>query len=206
MLEKLLATLILLGSLAEMAIPACGQGEGPSSEIPFSQTPKAELNNYHVRLETSMGNIEVDLFPHFAAEHVRNFLRLSKLGFYDHTEWHRVLRGVIVQGGDLRTRNPQLPPEQIARYVCHLRPEFSQLKHEEGTLSMARAQALDSAMTSFFICVIPQPSLDEKYTVFGKVVSGIDVVRKISMVPVGKNERPRTRIELIRAEVIELRP
>lgn len=185
---------------------AYGQGEDSSPEIPFSQTPKAELNNYHVRLETSVGNIEVDLFPHFATEHVRNFLRLSKLGFYDHTAWHRVIRGVLVQGGDLDSREPQLPQEQIARYVRRLRPEFSRLKHEEGTLSMARAQALDSALTSFFICVIPQPSLDEKYTVFGRVVSGMDVVRKISMVPVGKNDRPKARIELIRSEVIELRP
>jgi peptidyl-prolyl cis-trans isomerase B (cyclophilin B) len=206
MLEKLLMTPMLAGLLAGMVMPAYGQGEGSSSEIPFSQTPKAELNNYHVRLETSMGIIEVDLFPHFAAEHVRNFLRLSKLGFYDHTEWHRVIRGILVQGGDLDTRDPSLPKEQIARYVRHLRPEFSQLKHEEGTLSMARAQALDSALTSFFICVIPQPALDEKYTVFGKVVSGMDVVRKISLVPIGKNDRPKKRLELIRAEVIELKP
>jgi peptidyl-prolyl cis-trans isomerase B (cyclophilin B) len=176
------------------------------TEIPFAQTPKAQLNNYHVKLETSLGGIEVDLFPHFAPEHVRNFLRLSKLGFYDHTSWHRVIPGVAIQGGDLNTRIPPLSMEERRHYVRRLQPEFSQLKHEEGTLSMARAQALDSAETSFFICVIPQPSLNEKYTVFGKVVEGMDVVRQIASVPIGKNNMPKKRVELIKAEVVEIKP
>lgn len=71
---------------------------------------------------------------------------------------------------------------------------------------MARAQALDSAETSFFICVIPQPSLDDKYTIFGKVVSGMEVVKKIASVAIGKNEMPKKRVELLKAEVVEIKP
>jgi peptidyl-prolyl cis-trans isomerase B (cyclophilin B) len=183
----------------------CELNQAPA-EIPFAQTPKAQLNNYHVKLETSLGDIEVDLFPHFAPEHVRNFLRLSKLGFYDHTSWNRVVPGILIQGGDLNTRVPALSLEERHLYVRRLQPEFSQLMHEEGTLSMARAQELDSAETSFFICLIPQPSLNEKYTVFGKVVAGMDVVRQIASVPTGKNNMPKKRVELIKAEVVEIRP
>jgi peptidyl-prolyl cis-trans isomerase B (cyclophilin B) len=183
----------------------CESNQAPA-EIPFAQTPKAQLNNYHVRLETSLGNIELDLFPHFAPEHVRNFLRLSKLGFYDHTSWHRVVPGILIQGGDLNTHVPALSLQERRLYVRRLQPEFSQLMHEEGTLSMARAQELDSADTSFFICVTPQPSLNEKYTVFGKVVAGMDVVRQIASVSTGKNNMPKKRVELIKAEVVEIRP
>ena len=199
-------TVLGLGFLGAYSLAHMGRAIQPQAEVPFARTSKAELNNFHVRLETSMGVIEVDLFPHFAPEHVRNFLRLSKLGFYDRTSWHRVVPGTIVQGGDLGTRNPPLKPEERTRYVHPLQPEFSQLRHEQGTLSMARAEALDSAETSFFICVVPQPSLDDKYTIFGKVVSGMDVVKKIASVPIGKNGMPKKRVELLKAEVIEIKP
>ncbi|HVN80469.1 MAG TPA: peptidylprolyl isomerase [Terriglobia bacterium] len=199
-------TMLGLGMWGAHSNALLGQANQSQAEIPFARTSKAELNNFHVRLETSMGDIEVDLFPHFAPEHVRNFLRLSKLGFYDHTSWHRVVPGTIVQGGDLGTRIPPLRPEERTRYVHPLQPEFSQLRHEQGTLSMARAQALDSAETSFFICVIPQPSLDDKYTIFGKVVSGMEVVKKIASVAIGKNEMPKKRVELLKAEVVEIKP
>jgi len=195
-----------LGIWGTCSNPLLAQANQLPAEIPFAQTSKTDLNNFHVRLETSMGEIELDLFPHFAPEHVRNFLRLSKLGFYDHTSWHRVVPGTIIQGGDLGTRIPPIRPDERTRYVHHLQPEFSQLKHEQGTLSMARAQALDSAETSFFICVIPQPSLDDKYTIFGKVISGMDVVKKIASVPIGKNEMPKKRVELLKAEVVEINP
>ena len=197
---------LCLGQSVALGIVQFCQTNTGQAEIPFAQTSKAELNNYHVLLKTSMGDIELDLFPHFAPEHVRNFLRLSKLGFYDHTSWHRVIPGTIIQGGDLSTRNPPLNPDERAHYVHRLQPEFSQLRHEQGTLSMARAQPLDSAESSFFICVVPQPKLDEKYTIFGKVISGMDVVRKIASVAIGKNESPKKRVELVKAEVIEIKP
>ena len=126
------------------------------------------------------------------------------MGFYDHTAWHRVVRNFVIQGGDMGSRNP---PLQIAESsgIRRLQPEFSKLKHVEGILSMARGEALDSAETSFFICLAPQPVLDNKYTIFGRVVSGMDVVGKISNVPL-EGSKPRERVELIGAEIFEVSP
>ena len=164
-----------------------------------------ELKKYHVILETSMGKIELGFYPEVAPEHVRNFLRLSQAGFYDHTAWHRVVRGFVIQAGDLGTRNPPLQAMDMMA-VRKLQPEFSRLKHKEGTLSMARGEAPDSAETSFFICLAAQPKLDNKYTIFGEVVTGMDTVNKIAAVPIGVNSRPRERIEISRAEVVEVKP
>ena len=174
------------------------------SFISFSQKSSDQLKNYQVRLKTSLGNITVGFFPEVAPEHVRNFLRLCQMGFYDHTAWHRVVRNFVIQGGDMGSRNP---PLQIAEAsgIRRLQPEFSKMKHVEGVVSMARGDALDSADTSFFICLAPQPVLDNKYTIFGKVLSGMDVVAKISNVPL-EGSKPRERVELIGTEILEVTP
>ncbi len=191
---------------SENPLPSSGQAalEEPKSSktfISFSGKTSAELKSYHVVLETSLGKIELGFYPDIAPEHVRNFLRLSQSGLYDHTAWHRVVKGFVIQGGDLGTRNPPLQAMD-AMAVRKLQPEFSMLKHKEGILSMARGEGLDSAETSFFICLAPQPKLDNKYTIFGEVVSGMDTVKRIAQVPVGEKSRPRDRLEITRAEVI----
>jgi cyclophilin family peptidyl-prolyl cis-trans isomerase len=175
----------------------------PPQPVPFAEASKEEMKSYHVVLETTFGKMELEFFPEVAPEHVRNFLRLSKLGFYDNTVWHRIVPGFMIQGGDLSTRTEALTPEQAAKFVKNLQVELSELKHEKGTVSMARAEALDSASTSFFICLAPQPSLDGKYTIFGKVVNGMDVVERMGSVPTFDNEKPKERIDLVRAEVIK---
>jgi peptidyl-prolyl cis-trans isomerase B (cyclophilin B) len=173
----------------------------PPQPIPFAEASKEEMRSYHVVLTTSFGKMELELFPEEAPEHVRNFLKLAKLGFYDNTVWHRIVPGFVIQGGDLSTRTEPLAPEQTSKFVRNLQTELSELKHEAGTVSMARSEALDSASTSFFICLAPQPSLDGKYTIFGKVVSGMDVVERMGSVPTFDNERPKERIDLVRADV-----
>lgn len=169
----------------------------------FTDISQTELKKYRVRLDTVVGGIEIVLYAEYAPEHVRRFLRLCQLGFYDHTAWHRVVRGFVIQGGDLSTRRPPLSPAEIEYYARPLKPEFSRLKHEAGTVSMARGEAPNSATTSFFICLRPQPALDEKYTIFGKVVSGMDVVDRISAVSLGEGDKPRQRWELRKVEIFE---
>jgi cyclophilin family peptidyl-prolyl cis-trans isomerase len=175
----------------------------PPQPIPFAEASKEQMKSYHVVLETTFGKIEIECFPEVAPEHVRNFLRLAELGFYNSTVWHRIVPGFVIQGGDLSTRTDALTPEQMAKFVKNLQVELSELKHEKGTVSMARGEALDSASTSFFICLAPQPSLDGKYTIFGRVVNGMDVVERMGSVPTFDNERPKERLDLIRAEVIK---
>ena len=171
--------------------------------VPFAEASKEEMKGYHAVLQTTFGRIELEFFPEIAPEHVRNFLKLAKLGFYDNTVWHRVVPGFVIQGGDLSTRTEPLTSEQMAKFVRNLQAELSELKHEKGTLSMARAETLDSASTSFFICLAPQPTLDGKYTIFGKVVSGMEVVDQIGSVATFDNEKPKQRIDLIQAEVLK---
>jgi cyclophilin family peptidyl-prolyl cis-trans isomerase len=177
----------------------------PPKPIPFAEATVGEMQNHQVRLVTTFGDISIELLPEKAPETVRNFLRLAKAGLYDDTVWHRVVAGFVIQGGDVSTRTIPLTPEQAAKYVKNLQPEFNDLKHEKGVVSMARAEALDSASTSFFICLAPQPSLDGKYTAFGRVVVGLEVVDKIGAAPVFDNEKPKERIDLLRAEVLEIK-
>ena len=181
---------------------APNQAASSRAFISFSQRTSDQLKNYQVRLKTSLGNITLEFLPDVAPEHVRNFLRLCQMGFYDHTSWHRVVRNFVIQGGDMGSRNPPLQMAE-ASGIRRLQPEFSRLKHVEGIVSMARGEALDSAETSFFICLAPQPVLDNKYTIFGKVVSGMDVVAKISNVPL-EGSKPRERVEVIGTEILEV--
>jgi cyclophilin family peptidyl-prolyl cis-trans isomerase len=175
----------------------------PIPPIPFAEATKEEMKRFHVVLDTNQGKIELELYPEVAPEHVRNFLKLCKTGLYDNTSWHRVVPGFVIQGGDLSTRIPPVTPEKLSKLLKNLQAEISELKHEKGTVSMARGEAMDSASTSFFICLAAQPSLDAKYTIFGKVINGEDVIDKISAVPLVEQEKPKDRINLIHAEVIE---
>jgi peptidyl-prolyl cis-trans isomerase B (cyclophilin B) len=175
----------------------------PIPAIPFISATSEEMKKFHVLLETSKGKMEVEFFPGAAPEHVRNFLRLSKAGLFDNTAWTRIMPGFIIQGGDMTSRKPPLTTDQIKKFVKTLKLELSDLKHELGSLSMAHGEDPDSASTSFFICLGEQPSMDGKYTVFGKVISGQEVLEAISTVKVAENGIPQERVDLLRAEVVE---
>jgi peptidyl-prolyl cis-trans isomerase B (cyclophilin B) len=166
---------------------------------PFSTETAAELAQYRAVLETSLGDITIQFTPDKAPEHVRNFLRLAQAGVYDGTSWHRVVKGFVVQTGHVPTRREPLSEVQ-QRFVRDLKAEFNDQLHEPGTVSMARLAEPDTANTSFFIVTARAPMLDQKYTVFGKVTSGLDVVQKIEAAPVN-GETPVERIELRRVRV-----
>jgi peptidyl-prolyl cis-trans isomerase B (cyclophilin B) len=170
----------------------------PTAE-PFSTETPADLASYRATIETSLGNITLEFFPDRAPNHVRNFLRLASAGVYDGTAFHRVARGFVIQGGHMPTRREPLRESQQA-IVRNLHPEFSDTPHDKGILSMARLDDPASATTSFFIVTARTPALDGKYTVFGRVVEGLDVVEKIEAVPV-TGEAPVTRVEVMRVKV-----
>ena len=167
---------------------------------PFVSASAEEMAKQRVVLETSLGNITVELFPDRAPNHVRQFLRLAASGVYEGTTFHRVVPGFVIQGGYLATRKEPLDDRQQG-YVRTLEPEFNATKHDRGVLSMARGAELVSATSSFFIVLAPAESLDGKYTAFGRVVAGMDVIEKIEVTP-REGEAPTTRIDVIRARIV----
>jgi peptidyl-prolyl cis-trans isomerase B (cyclophilin B) len=170
--------------------------------LAFSTESAADLASYRVTLETTAGAIVVELRPDKAEQHVRNFLRLASEGVYEGTAFHRVVRGFVIQAGSMNSRRePLSEPQQ--RLVGTLQPEFNDLAHVKGTLSMARGDEPASASTSFFICTAPSPGLDRVYTAFGRVVDGMAVVEAIEGAPVD-GETPKQRIEITRVRVAKV--
>ena len=165
----------------------------PPEPEPFSTATASELARYRAVLDTSAGPITIEFLPDLAPEHVRNFLRLAQSGVFDGTSFHRVVRGFVVQGGAMNTRGPLTEKQQ--KYVRRLQPEFNETKHVKGIISMARGDDPASAMTSFFIVTGAASSLDNKYTVFGRVIDGMAAVDAMDQAPVN-GETPVTRIEL----------
>jgi peptidyl-prolyl cis-trans isomerase B (cyclophilin B) len=147
-------------------------------------------------IETKFGNMELQFFPEVAANHVKNFIDLAKKGFYEGTLFHRVIPGFMIQGGDPNTRNPDRSKHGMGGPGYTLKAEFNDKPHKKGALSMARAADPNSAGSQFFICVAPAPFLDKQYTVFGEVVSGMEVADKIVSQPRDKRDNPNERIEM----------
>lgn len=168
-------------------------------EEPFKDAAVEEMRK-EVLLRTSLGDITVALEPDLAPEHVRAFLKLTQTGWYDHTIFHRVVPGFVVQGG-MGAGRPGGTVHFADRWVRPLKGEFSQTrKHIRGVLSMARAEDPNSALTSFFIVLAPAANLDGKYSIFGKVVDGFDVLDAMERAP-RNGEAPIQRIELIEASI-----
>lgn len=172
----------------------------PPVPEPFSTETAAELAHYRALLDTSAGPITLEFFPDRAPGHVRNFLRLAAAGVYDGTAFHRIVRGFVVQGGALNTRGPLTEKQQ--KLVRPLQPEFNDTKHVKGIVSMARGDDPASAMSSFFIVTGDAPSLDGKYTVFGRVTDGLAVLDTMDQAPVN-GETPAVRIELRTVKILE---
>ncbi|MEW6218992.1 MAG: peptidylprolyl isomerase [Thermodesulfobacteriota bacterium] len=149
-----------------------------------------------VQIETRLGTIELRLFPDKAPNHVDNFIQLAQKGFYDGTTFHRVIPGFMIQGGDPNTREADRSRHGLGGPGYNLKAEFNDRPHKRGTLSMARTGDPDGAGSQFFICAAPAPSLDRQYTVFGEVVSGLEVVDKIVSQPRDPRDNPKERIEM----------
>jgi len=166
---------------------------------PFASESTEQLATHRAVIETSLGNITIELLPDRAPNHVRQFLRLAASGVYDGTAFHRVVRGFVIQGGHMPTRREPLDETQL-RYVRDLAPEFNAMPHDRGIVSMARGADPGSASSSFFIVLGRTPSLDGQYTVFGRVTGGLEVLEQIEAVPLD-GETPVTRIEVSRVTV-----
>jgi peptidyl-prolyl cis-trans isomerase B (cyclophilin B) len=158
----------------------------------------------HAVIETSLGEIEIEFLPDKAPGHVKNFLDLSRKGFYDGTTFHRVIPGFMIQGGDPNTRDPKAPRSGhgTGGPGYNIKAEFNDTSHRRGVVSMARASDPDSAGCQFFICVADSKFLDRQYSAFGRVVRGMEVADRIVGAPRDGRDNPDQRIEM-KVKVIE---
>ena len=154
-------------------------------------------------IKTKFGDIHIKLYPDVAPNHVGNFIKLAKSGFYDGTIFHRVIPGFMIQGGDPNTKNSlrketygQGGPKDEKGNPILLKAEFSDIPHKRGIVSMARANEPDTAGSQFFIVVEPSPFLDGKYTAFGEVTKGLGIADRIVSLPKNDHDLPNERIEM----------
>ena len=134
-------------------------------------------------MKLKYGQVEIELFPEDAPNHVKRVLKLAKEGKYNGVAFHRVIEGFMAQTGDVKFGNINEFNQQMvgtgSSELPDLKAEFNNIPHERGTVSMARSANPDSANSQFFICFKSAPHLDRQYTVFGKVVSGMEFIDQI---------------------------
>ena len=138
-------------------------------------------------MELKDGVVELELYPDIAPNHVERFKDLAKKGLYDGVVFHRVIDGFMAQTGDVKFGNSNSKDFNLSMAgtggsdMPDLKSEFSDIPHDRGILSAARSSDPNSANSQFFICFKPAPHLDRQYTVFGKVIEGMEFVDKIKM-------------------------
>jgi len=143
-------------------------------------------------LDTAQGPITMEFFPNVAPIHVSNFEKLAESGFYNGTIFHRIVKGFVIQGGDPNTKNStNMAAWGTGDPGYKIKAEFSNIPHNRGIVSMARSSDPDSAGSQFFIVLNDSRFLDNQYTVFGRVVNGMDVVDKIAALPTIQNDQPQ---------------
>ena len=136
-------------------------------------------------LKLKDGDVKIELFNDVAPKHVERIKELANSGQYDNVVFHRVIDSFMAQTGDVKFGNSSNNDFDLRKAgmggsdLPDLKSEFNDLPHQRGTLSMARSQDPNSANSQFFICFKPAPSLDRQYTVFGKVIEGMEFVDKI---------------------------
>lgn len=147
-------------------------------------------------VETAKGSFTIRLLPEVAPKHAALFVTTAKAGGYDGTTFHRVIMGGIIQGGDPLTKDPAKASQYGQGGLGLLKAELSERPFVRGTVAAVRRPSnLDSAGTQFFVCLQPQPSLAGQYTVFGEVVSGMEVVDQISTTP-AEGDKAKERVEM----------
>jgi cyclophilin family peptidyl-prolyl cis-trans isomerase len=166
---------------------------------PFLNATPDEMRKT-VALKTTLGTIRIKMEPDWAPNHVRNFLKLTATGWYNGTAFHRLIKGFVVQGGmeNSRVGGAAHPAD---RWVRPLKGEFrDDVKHTRGIVSMARSDDPDSATTSFFLMLGDAPHLDGKYSAFGRIVDGMEVLDAFEKEEVD-GEAPKRRLEIIEATI-----
>ena len=206
-------------SMALGAVVGCSEAQtkDPAKEPtkePLKETKKEEpktvsANTNEVAvIKTSAGEMVVEFWTDVAPQTVENFKKLAKSGFYDGTAFHRIVKGFMIQGGDPLTKDASKEDRWGTGDPGYkIKAEFSEKSHQRGVLSMARSQDPDSAGSQFFVCLGDASFLDRKYTAFGKLVKGDDVLGKIGDTAVtrsnsGENSKPTSRVGVESVKIV----
>ena len=175
---------------------------GEINKETLTYTKSKKITNY-VRIETSMGDIFVELYPDVAPKTVSNFKALVKSGFYKDMIFHRVIKDFMIQTGDPTGTGNGGNSRKITGEFSSNGIE-NNLSHERGVISMARANDMNSASSQFFIVHKTYPSLDGNYAAFGKTIAGLEVVDKIATVKTDSKDRPTSEVKLINIEFVNI--
>ena len=182
---------------AKPAVPRPASG-APAAKAPAPAKPAevaVEPGTLAV-IDTAKGSFTIRLLPQVAPEHAKHFVKTAKAGGYDGTTFHRIIAGGIIQGGDPFSKDAAKAAQYGTGGLGLLKAEFSDRPFVRGTVAAARKpSSKDSGGSQFFVVVNDQPSLLGQYTIFGEVVSGMEVVDQISLTPV-EGDKPRERVEM----------
>ncbi len=188
-------------------IVACGQqnnGQDMDAEQRIPDEPVA--GDSLVVIETTKGTIKIELFTEQAPEHSGNFKKLARDGFYNGTAFHRVIPGFVVQGGDPNSRSEDRTVHGRGGPGYTIPAEIG-IDHKRGYVAAARLgdqvnPERESSGSQFYICLADLPNLDDAYTVFGRVLEGMDVVDAIAQVETDMNDNPVDRVEMVNVTLI----
>jgi peptidyl-prolyl cis-trans isomerase B (cyclophilin B) len=199
--KRVFPVLMLLCAVPLFAAPAAAKKTAGKEKKKV--TSPRDYANTLATLQTDMGDITIKFLYDKAPRHVQNFVDLAASGFYDGTMFHRVIPGFMIQGGDPNTKKPEEPlhvygtgGNLVDGKEVRLKAEFNDVSHKRGIVSMARAADPNSASSQFFIVVKDSTFLDNQYSAFGEVVSGMDVADKIVAAPRAPNDRPNQPIRI----------
>jgi cyclophilin family peptidyl-prolyl cis-trans isomerase len=163
----------------------------PDAAAKVETSPSGSPGPYAV-IDTSAGVIVAELFPGSAPKTVANFVSLASGSFFNGLVWHRIVRGFVIQTGDPLTKNGSGDRRRWGTGGSNQRVplEISSLRHDTGTLGMARSQDPNSGSSQFYINLADNTFLNGQYTVFGKVITGLDVAKKIGDLPADSSGQP----------------
>ena len=170
----------------------------------------AEIEENVAVISTKFGDMVVEFYPNVAPMHVESFTVLANEGYFDGTTFHRVIPGFVIQGGDPNSKNEDRSThgtggragkffgigDENDSNTWLIPQEFNEISHVKGILSMARTNDPNSASSQFFICHDDANLLDNNYTVFGKVIDGLDVIDSVVNVDRDQNDNPLDKVEM----------
>lgn len=195
---KIIKKIILATTVCTAIIAAIGCTKNESSTEIKESNDDVIVENDDLPIATIVvkgyGTIKAELYPSKASNTVNNFISLANSGFYNGLTFHRIIDGFMIQGGDPEGNGTGGPGYSIAGEFSSNGYEANDLKHIDGVLSMARARNNDSAGSQFFIMVGEFNNLDGQYAAFGKVISGLDIVKNISKVATDNNDKPKEAV------------